>query len=282
MIHGYTPMEPESDGPVQKRRIRPVFLLLILLFVFGFLFAVIQLVRIFLEYGSADTEYDIIRNDYTQEVSGNDVSGETDPFPDLNIDVDGLLAQNPDFLCWLYYEDMDVSYPVMLEPEGEYNKYLHMTFEGESNYAGTLFAPPETDPDFLDLNSFIYGHNMRNGSMFGTFNDVYNNMAERFVDPYFYIWTRNHEKIMYRVVAMYVVDKDSMQYAVPHTDEGYDTYLEQMLSLGSVESVIPFTEEEQTAMSERNSIVSLSTCYGPSGTSRRLLVQGVEVLRMPF
>lgn len=282
MIHGYTPMEPESDGPVQKRRIRPVFLLLILLFVFGFLFAAIQLVRIFLEYGSADTEYDIIRNDYTQEVSGNDVSGETDPFPDLNIDVDGLLAQNPDFLCWLYYEDMDVSYPVMLEPEGEYNKYLHMTFEGESNYAGTLFVPPETDPDFLDLNSFIYGHNMHNGSMFGTFNDVYNNMAEQFVDPYFYIWTRNHEKIMYRVVAMYVVDKDSMQYAVPHTDEGYDTYLEQMLSFGSVESVIPFTEDEQTAMSERNPIVSLSTCYGPSGTSRRLLVQGVEVLRMPF
>lgn len=285
MINGYKAPEHEPESTESESSKKRVLLLLIPLFLILAGIAAFFAYRAWLEYQAADEEYDIIRNDYTDEVpetESESAEEDADPFPDLDIDVDGLFSENPDFLCWLYYEDMNVSYPVMLEPEDEYNKYLHMTFEGESNYAGCLFVPPETDPGFHDLNSFIYGHNMHDGSMFGTFNDVYNDMENNFMDPYFYLWTRDHERMIYRVISMFVVDKNDQMYAIPQNTEGYEIYLERSLTLGSTDGFIPFTDIEHTAMADGKPIVSLSTCYGPSGTSDRLIVQGVEIYRDTF
>ena len=114
--------------------------------------------------------------------------------------------------------------------------------------------------------------------MFGGMKNVYRKPAEA-KDPYFYMWTKDYEVIRYRVVAAYVVDYDSEMYSIPLTDEAYQEYLAAALKLGAMDSYVPFTEEETTAMEECSPIVSLSTCYGSAGTSKRLLIQGVEIER---
>ena len=93
------------------------------------------------------------------------------------------------------------------------------------------------------------------------------------------MWTKDYEVIRYRLVAAYVVDYDSEMYSIPLTDEAYQEYLAAALKLGAMDSYVPFTEEETTAMEECSPIVSLSTCYGSAGTSKRLLIQGVEIER---
>ena len=204
--------------------------------------------------------------------------GEEDPFPDIEVDIEGLLAENPDFVAWLYYEDGDVNYPVVQETASGVNKYLKTTFEGTENSAGCVFIPYDADPALRYKNTFVYGHNMKDGSMFGGLKNVYRKPEEA-KDPYFYVWTKDYEVIRYRVIAAYVVEYDSEMYAIPLTDEAYKTYLDAALELGKMDTYVPFTEEEETAMEECNPIVTLSTCYGSAGTSKRLLIQGVELER---
>ena len=114
--------------------------------------------------------------------------------------------------------------------------------------------------------------------MFGQLKNVFRKPDEA-KNPYFYIWTKDGEAIRYRVIAAYVVEHDSEMYSIPLTDDAYQQYLSAALELGSMDGYVPFTEEEETAMEESSPIVTLSTCYGSAGTSKRLLIQGVEIER---
>ena len=240
-----------------------------------------QIIKILQERYISREEYDRARESYVSAIQPKEKEEgeeEDDPFPDLEIDIKGLLAENPDFVSWLYYEDAKINYPVVQENSVDVNKYLKTTFNGTENSAGCVFIPYDADPAFRYKNTFLYGHNMKDGSMFGGMKNVYRKPAEA-KDPYFYMWTKDYEVIRYRVVAAYVVDYDSEMYSIPLTEEAYQAYLAAALKLGAMDSYVPFTEEETTAMEECSPIVSLSTCYGSAGTSKRLLIQGVEIER---
>ena len=263
-----------------KRKILMVLFILAAVALIGF--SAWQIISILRERYISREEYDRARESYVSAIQPKEEQEEepteTDPFPDLEIDMEGLLAENPDFVAWLYYEDAEISYPVVQESADEVNKYLKTTFEGTENSAGCVFMPYDADEAFRYMNTFIYGHNMKDGSMFGQLKNVFRKPDEA-KNPYFYIWTKDGEAIRYRVIAAYVVEHDSEMYSIPLTDDAYQQYLSAVLELGSMDGYVPFTEEEETAMEESSPIVTLSTCYGSAGTSKRLLIQGVEIER---
>lgn len=78
-----------------------------------------------------------------------------------------LYAENPDIVGWIKIEGTKVDYPVMHTPDDP-EKYLYLGFDGEYDIKGTLFidANCSMDPESDDL--IIYGHNMKNGTMFRT------------------------------------------------------------------------------------------------------------------
>jgi len=81
-----------------------------------------------------------------------------------------LYEQNPDLAGWITIPDTVVDYPVMYTPEdGE--KYIHANFEGKFAAAGSLFIEDGCSMEPESDNIIIYGHNMKNGSMFGTLMD---------------------------------------------------------------------------------------------------------------
>lgn len=243
-------------------------------------FSAWQIITVLMERYISRQEYERARESYVSAISPREdiPAEEEDVFPNIEVDIEGLLEKNPDFVAWLYYEDGGVDYPVVQESGSDVNRYLKTTFEGTENSAGCIFVPYDADPDFNDRNTFIYGHNMKDGSMFGGLKNVYRDPQEA-KDPYFYIWTKGYEVIRYRVIATYVVKYDSEMYAVPMNDTGYQTYMDSMMGLGRFDKYVPFTDEERAAMEEGKQIVTLSTCYGSAGTSKRLLVQGIEIER---
>lgn len=262
---------------MKKLKTALVILILLLLICLGYIGYILY------GYFVVDEEYEGIYNEYVSDDTdtaddGNYIS----PIPYRDIDIDGLLKVNPDFVAWIYYEDGKVDYPVVKEHEDDINGYLHRTFEGQPNSAGCLFIPYDASDDFTDLNTFIYGHNMRNGSMLGSLKLIFRNAKANYKTPYFYVWTKDYEQIMYRVVSMYVVDKDSDYFAVPTDSASYDEYLDMILSAGSLDFLIPFTDGEVQAMEDDSPIITFSVCYGVAGTSNRLLVHGVEVLREDY
>lgn len=67
---------------------------------------------------------------------------------------------------WIYSEDSPINYPVVKCNNNE--KYVNTLFNGKNGSAGTLFMDYRNDTNLLNNNTIIYGHNMKNGTMFGT------------------------------------------------------------------------------------------------------------------
>ncbi len=88
------------------------------------------------------------------------------------IDFTQLLSVNSDIVGWLRIRALDISYPVVQGKDNDY--YLHRTFEKTDNFAGCLFVNSYNMGDFTDQNTIIYGHNMKNGSMFGKLKNFVN------------------------------------------------------------------------------------------------------------
>lgn len=238
--------------------------------------------HILFEYHESNVEYEEIQKTYVEDFDEDASVFHESPIPYRDIDMEGLLSQNPDFVCWLSYADGNVDYPVLKEQETDINGYLHRTFEGQANGAGCLFIPYDASDGFTDNNTFVYGHNMKNGSMFGSLKKIFRDPKANFTDPYFYVWTKDGEAVMYRVISMYVTDKDSSFFGVPKGNSAYDEYLSDILGAGSMNGFIPFTDSEELAMDNRNPIVTFSVCYGQAGTRNRLLVHGIEIYKETY
>ena len=81
-------------------------------------------------------------------------------------DFESLKSENPDICAWIEIPGTEVNYPVMYDGT---DAYLHKSLQGEDSTAGSIYV----DPSSCGLNNavnIIYGHNMRNGSMFAAVN----------------------------------------------------------------------------------------------------------------
>ncbi len=76
-----------------------------------------------------------------------------------------LYQENGDLVGWLSIEGTDIDYPAMQREDDEY--YLHHDFYGEESRYGCLYVRGQADVDTPGTNFIIYGHNMKDGSMFG-------------------------------------------------------------------------------------------------------------------
>ena len=77
-----------------------------------------------------------------------------------------LASQYPELFGWLTIPDSGINYPVM-QPLTDKDYYLHHNYEGTPDDEGALFADPASSAWPMDDNLVIYGHNMKNGHMFG-------------------------------------------------------------------------------------------------------------------
>ncbi|HNW04006.1 MAG TPA: class B sortase [Oscillospiraceae bacterium] len=85
---------------------------------------------------------------------------------DWEIDFSALRQGSPDVVGWIRSEDGEISYPVVLGEDNDY--YLTHLFNGEKNKLGSIFMDYRCSGDFSDRNTVVYGHNMKDGSMFSS------------------------------------------------------------------------------------------------------------------
>ena len=80
------------------------------------------------------------------------------------VDFAALREINPDIVAWIYIEGTKVNYPIVQGEDNSY--YLKHLFSGEWNGSGCIFLDFRNDASFADRHSIIYGHHMKNGTMF--------------------------------------------------------------------------------------------------------------------
>lgn len=106
--------------------------------------------------------------------------------PSINkyIDFPSLAEINPEIIGWIEIPDTAISYPFVHTNNNDY--YLTHTFSNHKNSSGSIFMEASNDPNFNDIYTIIYGHNMKNGSMFATLKN-YSSSGFYKNHPYIYI-----------------------------------------------------------------------------------------------
>jgi len=182
----------------------------------------------------------------------------------ITVDWGALSASYDDCVAWIQIPAVEISYPVMQAEDNDY--YLHRSPDGSYIYAGSIFMDYQNDSYLEDFNTIIYGHNMRDGSMFAKLKQFKDSEVLVFC-PYFWIYTPDRD-YLYRIFSVHSVNADGNAYALEFDGyEGYTEWFYEMLDTSEIDTGI-------TALVGKKA-VTLSTCNGNSAT--RLVVQGVLV-----
>lgn len=125
-----------------------------------------------------------------------------------------LRRENADAVGWLSIAGTGVDYPFVQGDDNAY--YAKYTFDRRKNGGGAIFLDAHSQADFSDFNTVIYGHNMRDGSMFGTL-DSYEKQA--FLDKHMTIRVELIDRVLvYRVFAVYTSNgADDFDFRGPRT-----------------------------------------------------------------
>ena len=218
-----------------------------------FLFSGYKLFTIFKGYSDAADYYDDIRS-YSPFIGNADTDDDgTDEIASgtaLDIDSESLLAINSEFIGWLHARNTKIDYPVAAHNDNDF--YLTHDFNKNPLSSGCIFMDCRCSRDLSDFRTIIYGHHMRDGSMFGT--------LEKFKDESFF---KDHRSILFvdrngiahrlRIYSAHTTPSDSYVYSLNYkNDKERKSFIRKTVSNSIYKTgITPATEDH---------IITLSTC----------------------
>ena len=170
---------------------------------------------------------------------------------EYTVDFNKLKEQNNETIAWLKVNNTNVEYPVVKGTNNSF--YLNHSFDKSNNSAGWIFADYRNKFDNTDKNIVIYGHNMRDGSMFGSMLNILNaKWYENEENTNITLYTEN-EKCMYKVFSVYKIENED--YYIK-TEFKNDNEFENFIKTLKKRSIKDFNVD----VSKDDNILTLSTC----------------------
>lgn len=238
-----------------------VRLALIALLAVIMIFSGVQLFGILKEYGAASSAYDDISGGAVLE--SPDVVSEGDApllSAPITVDFDALRQINEDVIGWIYCEDTQINYPVVQGVDNDY--YLHYLIDGTYNASGSIFVDARCSGDFSDPYTIIYGHNMKNGSMFAGIKKFH---SQKYYEEHPVMWLLTPERTyLLELVAGYTTDATSKAFVL------YDDWASMQEYLAHALKWTNFIAPVDPASVEH--LVSLATCSYEHDTARFVLL----------
>lgn len=190
------------------------------------------------------------------------------------VDFESLWETNTDICAWITVPGTQVNYPVVqnaaaTDPHDSY--YLMRTVEKASGLPGAIYIEPCNEADFTDENTVIYGHNMKNGSMFGSLHDF---KDDTFFQEHEYAYVVTPQKnLVYRIFAMVVYDDRHIMGSYDFSNTvSYQAFLDSLASNRNMGDLF----REDTEVTTENKIITMSTCI-KGQDDKRLLVEAVLI-----
>lgn len=122
-----------------------------------------------------------------------------------------LKAVNPDYIGWITVANTTIDHPIVQAKDNDY--YLRRDIYGVKSRHGTVFMDYRNNKDFSDHHTVIYGHSMRDGTMFRPF-DQYKNESFFLENPTISIRTLKGFRT-YRIFSVYLVDAKKRGLEIP-------------------------------------------------------------------
>lgn len=253
-----------------------VMRILTLLCLAVFLFSAWKLVGIFQEYREAEQLYNDAANEFITLNSDQDKEHAV-PVPTMReqapveVDFFNLLKINDDIIGWIYMEDTVVNYPLL---QGENNLYyLDKTLYKKYLASGSIYLDCDNEPDFSDAHSIIFGHNMKNHTMFGDLSDLRDEdyLKEH---PYVDLILTDGTWMRYEICSMYRAHVEDGTFRAPlNKAKNFKPFME----LITEKNMHADSELDLPVVQEEDKVLTLSTCTEDSADLERFVVHAVLV-----
>lgn len=187
-----------------------------------------------------------IENNGTEEKTTTDTL-ESVQFP--IVDFENLSEINSDIVGWIYIDNTAINYPIVQGEDNSY--YLKHLFDKNYSSSGCIFLDCNNNPDFSGYNNVIYGHHMKNGTMFSSLTD-YKDQKYYNAHPQAILLTPNQNYII-DIFAGYVasINDDAWQIAFDADNEFIEWIADIQERSCFASNVKPVTTDK---------IITFSTC----------------------
>ena len=237
-------------------------IVLLWLCILVFFFSSFQVVSILLEYKKGEDFYQDTAKSYTVLPEKKKEA----EFP-IEVDFSALRSINEDIIGWIYMEDTVVNYPILQGDNNFY--YLDKTYYKEYLASGSIFLDTANAADFSDVHSIIYGHNMKNNTMFGNLDD-FRDLDYLQTHPYIDILLPDGSWKRYEICSVYRAGLEDGTYRIAFDGESAFRDFSELLRGKNL-----FREQEGTLLPEikaGDKILTLSTCTEDSSEEERFVI----------
>ena len=250
--------------------------ILLVFFLGVLLYSGYRLYGIFSEYYKGRSEYKKTSSQYVtkkeesteQEEKDGKKKKKVESAP-IEVDFASLMKENEDVAGWIYCPDTVVDYPVMHGKDNDL--YLHHMVNKEYNFAGCIFEDYRNTPGQKDPATILYGHHMKDGSMF---HDLHRFGDAAFFDEnqFLYIYTPEGN-LAYEIFASYPFSNVDLMMCFDYsTPDAALIYFEGIWTNRSMTSHF----RDNVALYGDSNIITMSTCIGGE-PDMRYLVQAVLI-----
>ncbi len=172
---------------------------------------------------------------------------------------------NSDIYAWVYVPGTKVDYPI-LQSAKDNGYYLNHDLEGSKAACGSIYTENYNSKDFNDNHTVVYGHNMKNGTMFKTLRN-YDDREFFDENPYIYVYTETDTRV-YQIFGAYEYTDEHLLLNYTTENAGkFQAYLDKIKNRSDVSGHY----NRDISINSGDKIITLSTCIGDKENSRYLV-----------
>lgn len=249
----------------QSRLFSIIMWIIIVMAVGVLIFCSYQMILKVIDYKQSNNTFQQIQDDSVTDygASGLNIKSVSDVDTSDALQVDWDAFEGTEIVAWFQMDD--ISYPIMQHKDNDY--YLNHLPDGSVNRGGSLFLMNHNNPLLTDQSSFVYGHNMHDGSMFGLLKRY---MTSDYKNHTFSVYLPDGTRHVYQFFSVKKVYEESSAYTWSFaSDKTFMKWQQDMLN-GSI-------VDTDCKPSDNAKYLTLSTCNGSHGTQYRLIICGQEV-----
>lgn len=218
-------------------------------------------INIFKWYNNNKENKQII-NEIAESVTINEDTNEEKKY---KINFEELKQKNSDTVAWLKVENTNIEFPIVQANNNSY--YLTHNFDKKYNVAGWIFADYKNKLDGTDRNIVVYGHNMRDNSMFGSLKDViteewYNNEENKYIT-----FVTENDYQTYQVFSVYQIQTEDYYIQTEFKSNEFQEFIDTITKRSKKDFGINVSKED--------TILTLSTCS--NNNKYRVVLHSVRV-----
>ena len=275
-------MIPENDVKNNKKNNKKrIYQILMVLFLLGFCISMVVVIRNAIIEKRAESQYEqLVGNTVSTETETEIITVETETeseeesilkeygieIPVLELDWEELAKTNSDIYSWVYIPDTKVNYPVLQHSE-KTDYYLDHNLDHSKGLPGCIYTQLLNKKDYTDRNTILYGHNMKDGTMFKGLHQFADSTFFK-ENRYIYIYTP--EKVfVYEIYAACEVSDAHLLYKYNFNKaEGAANFLEDIKTARSMNKQVV----EEIELPEEIKLITLSTCIANKPNNRWIVV----------